>query len=147
MKTIRILATTKLVLAVLFATCVSTGVANAQSVLTGKFSLAEEVRWDGTVLPAGEYTLTIDNLQMPIRAIVRSVDGTKSAMFATAISEDAKGGASYIVVTNNGSERKVRSLNLPQLRLSLTYEPLTKRERTELEVAAAGTVPVVISNR
>jgi hypothetical protein len=53
---------TKVILfaAVLLATCFLTGVANAQSPFQGKFTLLDETRWAGAVLPAGSYFITLD---------------------------------------------------------------------------------------
>ena len=57
--------TAKLILGVLFATCVFTAAANAQPSFEGKFTLPYEVQWNHAVLPAGEYSIEVDAKGMP----------------------------------------------------------------------------------
>lgn len=119
--------------------------ANAQSSLHGKFRLTSEARWGKAVLPAGEYTFTINSAQSPI--VIQSVDGKVSAMAAALSSVDAAPGDSYILITGSGNDRQVRSMNLPQLASSLVFKPLTPREREMLSAKAHATVPVQIAKK
>lgn len=138
--------TVKLILGVLFATCVFTAAANAQPSFEGKFTLPYEVRWNHAVLPAGEYFIQLDDMKMPAvlisKATGRSVDSNIPMI------DDAEKGAARLTVTIRGNERIVRSVNLPQIGKSLVFEPLTKTERETL--AKAGkieTVPVITAQK
>jgi hypothetical protein len=48
---------------VLFSIVLGAMAANAQPALHGKFQLTSETRWGKAVLPAGEYTFTIDSVE------------------------------------------------------------------------------------
>lgn len=119
--------------------------ANAQTAFHGKFQLTSEARWGKAVLPAGEYTFTMQSVQSPI--VIQSVNGKASAMAAPVTSIGAAPGDSYILITGSGSERTVRSMNLPQLHRSLLFKPLTTRERETLYAHASETVPVQIATK
>lgn len=128
---------------VLFSIVLGVMAANAQSVLHGKFQLSSEARWGNAVLPAGEYTFTISSVQSPI--IIQSVNGKKSAMAMAQTSVNAASGGSYIFVTGTGANREVRSMNLPQLGVSLVYRSLTPRERETLYASASQTIPILMA--
>jgi len=132
MKTIRTLATVKVLVAALFATCLFPAAANAQAAFQGKFRLQNEVRWDSAVLPAGEYSITINSMWTPTRAFLRTTDGKMTALVVTSITGDAAKGPSALFITGEGNQSRVRSLNLPQLGRTLVYKPLTAREREVL---------------
>jgi hypothetical protein len=53
-------------------------------------------------------------------------------------SVDAAPGGSYLLITGSGADRRVRSLNLPQLGRSLVY----RRERENSVCTFSQTVPV-----
>jgi hypothetical protein len=132
---------------VLFSIVAAAVAANAQATLHGKFQLANETRWGKAVLPAGDYSLTIDSTQQPVRIIIQAVHGKASAMALAETSVDAGPGGSYLFITGSGADRMVRSLNLPQLGRSLVYEPLTNSERETLYTKTSQTVPVQIARK
>lgn len=143
---IRQSTTVKLALGVLFATCVVTSVANAQSTFAGKVTLPYEVHWNHAVLPAGEYSIRMDSKGAP--AVLHSTSTGKSAYTAVPIIADGQKGAAFLTVTMRGKERRVRSLNLPETGQSLIFEPITKREREMLATAGQiDTVPVVTARK
>jgi hypothetical protein len=131
--------TAKMILGVLFATCVFTAAANAQPNFEGKFTLPYEVQWNHAVLPAGEYSIEVDANGMP--AVLRSTSSGNSAHTSTPILADREKGAARLTVTIRGSERRVRSVNLPQIGVSLIFDPLTKTEREMF--AKAGKIDAV----
>ena len=132
MKTVRILAIFTL------AMCAFTATANAQSV-TGRFTLPYEVHWGTATLPAGKYTITMDSLN---RATLVQSASTSQAFFTRMPTiQDSQKGAACLIVTTEGNERTIRSLNLPQDGKSLVYKPLTKAEREQL--AKAGQIQSV----
>lgn len=132
---------------VLFSLVMAAVVGNAQIALHGKFQLTGETRWGKAVLPAGEYSLTIESAQQPVRIVIQSADGKTAAMAFAESSVDSAPGGSYLFVTGTNADREVRSMNLPQLGTSLIYKPLTKRERETLYARSSQTVPVQIAKK
>jgi hypothetical protein len=132
---------------VLFSIVAAAVTANAQIPLHGKFQLASETRWGKAVLPAGNYSFTIESAQQPVRIVIQSADGKTGAMAQAETSVNAAPGGSYLFITGSGPERMVRSMNLPQLGTSLIYQPLTVRERETLYATASQTVPVQIAKK
>lgn len=132
---------------VLFSIVAAAVAANAQATLHGKFQLTSETRWDKAVLPAGEYSLTIDSTQQPFRITVQEINGKKSAMTLALSSTDAAPGGSYLFITGTGADREVRSMNLPELGRSLIYKPLSAGERETLYASFSQTVPVRIVSK
>jgi len=62
--------------------CASVG---RSQVMTGKFTLPVEVRWGGTTLPAGDYTLQVDSVSVP--KFIR-VDGERKSALILVGSHD-----------------------------------------------------------
>jgi hypothetical protein len=131
--------TAKLILGVLFATCAFAAAANAQPSFEGKFTLPYAVQWNHAVLPAGEYSIEVDAKGMP--AVLHSTSSGISAHTNTPILADREKGAACLTVTIRGNERRVRSVNLPQIGMSLIFDPLTKTEREMF--AKAGKIDAV----
>jgi len=115
--------------------------ANAQNSFTGKVQLTSEVRWGKSVLPAGEYSLSIPSFEAPVRLYIQSVNG-KTAAIAVAQIANPEPGGNFVLVTGTGSDRLVRSMNLPPLGCSLVYAPLTSQEREKLYASVSQTLPV-----
>ena len=76
-KTIRRAIEVRLFAVVLLATCAFAASANAQS-FTGRFTLPSETHWGKNVLPAGNYTISMDAKTNV--ALVRSAKGTPWAL-------------------------------------------------------------------
>ena len=111
----------------LLAAIVLGGAATAYPTFSGKFTLPYEVHWGHALLPAGDYTMTMEPFESA--AQVRAANGkTQFIPVFPSISDSLKGGT-FLYITSNGGERTVRYLNLPSLGKALVYEPLTKPER------------------
>lgn len=138
----------KLPLLVFFCICQLSTVANAQIAnLQGKFRLQHEVQWGKATLPAGEYSFTIDSTKdSTLFALVRSRDGKETAFAMPTAAGRPEPGGSYILITKDGTPR-VRLLNLPEAQLSLSFGPLTKREREVLRADQSRVVPVTVAQR
>jgi hypothetical protein len=132
---------------VLFSIVMAAVAGNAQTALHGKFQLTSAARWGKAVLPAGEYSFTIESSQKPVRIVIQSADGKTSAMQLAQSTSDASLGGNYLFITGSGADRTVRSMNLPSLGTSLIYQPLTTRERETLYSSASQTVPVQIAKK
>lgn len=137
----------RLLLGALIATCAFTVAANAQPRYLGKFTLPYEVHWGQAVLPAGKYFIRMDSAAA--RPVVSSANGDRTVFTEAAIIADMeKGGGTYLTITAQGNERRVRSLNSPELRKSVIFAPLTKTEREVLAKAGQiSTVPVVSAQK
>jgi hypothetical protein len=148
MKPTRKLVPMKLLLAVLLVACWIPMVANAQTAaFEGKFQLQNEVRWGLAVLPAGEYSFTIDwTMDDKPLAVVRSTNGKKAVFALATATAGAEPGGSYIFIADEGT-RRVRLLNLPEHNLSLAFGTLSKRDRQELHAAGTEVVPVLVAKK
>ncbi len=105
------------------------GAAQAQP-YTAKFTLPNEVRWGGAALPAGEYSLTMDNITGPLSIIDAS--GRVRALVSGFADTATKGQPASLQVTGEGAERTVRSLNCPAWGRRFVYVPFTRAERDRL---------------
>ncbi len=131
-KTMRHAMQVRVLAVVLLATFAFAAAANAQTMAI-RFNLPFEVHWGKNLLPAGEYSVTMDSSADV--ALVRSRNG-KTAFFAPIpikVSNHTGNTALYVMV--RGNERRVRSLNLPLRGISLIYQPTTKAERETLAKA------------
>ena len=97
------------------------------------------VHWGTATLPPGEYTITMDSLHSA--TLVQSASNSQSFFTRMPTINDSMERPTSLVITSFQGERRVRSLNLPQYRRSLIYEPLTKAEREQL--AKAGQIQSV----
>jgi len=135
----------KLLLAVVIATCAFAAAANAQPSFTGKFTLPHEVRWGLATLPAGEYSIRMDP-SGPV--VVRATKGDMAVFIKPPIVADSEQGGRYMIITTQGNERTVRSLNLPELGKSVIFAPLNKSEREVLaKTHQIETPPVVTAKK
>jgi hypothetical protein len=137
-----------LAVAVLIAICTFTIAANAQSVWVGQFTLPYEVQWNHAVLPAGQYTITMDSMSGPAVVRVSSMDGRRSIYTAVPIIAEAEKGGARVLISTAGGQHTVRSMNLPLRGVSLIFQPLTRTECEEL--AKAGqieSVPVIAAKK
>jgi hypothetical protein len=136
----------KLLLGVLIATSVFTAAANAQPSFAGKFTLPYEVHWGLAVLPAGDYSIRMDSATAP--AMISSASGSMAVYTESPIIADNERGGTYLTITTQGNERRVRSLNLSRLKKLVVFAPLTKTEREVLAKAGQiNTVPVVTAKK
>ena len=138
-KTIRRAMEVKLFAVVLLATCAFAASAHAQS-FRGKFSLSSKTHWGKNVLPAGDYTMTLDSGTNV--ALVRSVDGKTAGFTPIPIPASSHKGATALFIMVRGNERVVRSLNLPANGVSLIdklrpFLKLTRQPDSELTLDAS----------
>jgi hypothetical protein len=144
-KTIRQPIAVKLLAVVLLATGAFAAAADAQT-LAAKFTLPFEVHWGKTVLPAGEYTMSMDSLTNV--ALIWSVEGEAVCFTPIPVTAFSDKGATALLVMVRGNERIVRSLNLPSRRLSLVYQPTNQAEREIFAQAdKVQAVPLITAGR
>lgn len=129
---------------VMLATLAFTAAVNAQS-FSANFTLPHEVHWGRTALPSGDYSIAMVSSSKP--AFIQSATG-QTHMFTTIPTKgDKEKVAAGLLVTVNGNERTVRSMNLPQYGVSLIYKPLTQAEREQLAKGQAEIVPVIVAKK
>ena len=137
-RTIRV----KWILGAMIASLAFTAAANAAPAFSGRFVLPEEVRWNHAVLPAGEYSIYMKSISAP--AVVHSMSSGKSFFTGLPTLAQSATGTPQLNITVRGNERRVRSLNLPEIHMTLIFDPLSKAEREQLaESEKAEIVPVV----
>ena len=116
------------------------------SAFDGKFRLMEPVSWQGKILPAGEYTLSLSSIALPAKLIVR---GPKTAMviLASGRSSGSQVRNSVLTIETHGGLRYVRQLTLNNPRMAFVYwvPSIPKNERTH-EVQSGTTQLVAITS-
>jgi hypothetical protein len=144
-KTIRRAIELRLFAVVVLATCAFAAAANAQS-FSAKFTLPFDTHWGWNVLPAGNYTMSLDS-QTNV-ALIRSADGKTAGFTPIPFEASSKDGTTALLVMVRGNEHIVRSLNLPAHGVSLIYTPATSAEREILAKAdQILSVPVITAGK
>jgi hypothetical protein len=144
-KTMRHSIEVRLFAVVLLGICAFATAASAQT-LTVKFTLPFEVQWGRNVLPAGEYSISMDSSANV--ALVRSANGNTVGFTPIPITATSHSGNTALFVMVRGNERLVRSLNLPARGISLVYPPTTSAQREMLANAdQVRTVPVITAGK
>ena len=139
-------ASWRLLLSVFVATCAFTAAAYARPIFIGKFTLPYEVHWGRAVLSPGVYYIRMDSIAD--QAMVVSAGGKRTMFMKPPIIADSKQAGTSLTLTTIGNERRVRSLNLPEIGKSLTFAPLTKNEKEVLAKSGqSNTVPVVTAKK
>jgi len=103
------------------------GVAHAGAFYSGQFTLPYEVRWGSTVLSPGEYSLAMDSERGPLR--VSDETGRIVLLVYGNVDMPTRGQPSSLLITRDGVERTVRSLNSPVWGHKLVFKAFTRAER------------------
>jgi hypothetical protein len=143
-KTIQRTVRLKWLLSAMIASFAFAAVANAAPAFSGRFVLPQEVRWNHAVLPAGEYSIYMKSIGAP--AVVHSMNSGKSYFTSSPMIAQGVTGPARLNITVRGHERRVRSLNLPEIHETLIFDPLSKPEQEQLARAEnTESVPVVVA--
>ena len=143
-------AATTLLLAALLASLVFVGTALAQGppAYVGKFTLPYQVRWGGSVLRPGDYTLTIKSTGSPMIALVRTADGDPVTYVMNGSLSGHTNGVNALLIKEKGGQLIVHSLALADLGVVLIYEPSLAHEKPLVQEARnAQSVPVTSANK
>lgn len=101
---------------------VSAGVntAAAQTRCAGKFTLPHEVRWQGRVMPAGEYTFSLNSVSA---STMLRLEGPNGPMFVptSGISDAVTDKKSSLTIEHRGRARFVSELYLAELGVHFRY--------------------------
>lgn len=145
-ETIRSVIKIKLFAAAMLAAVLFASAGYAQTTFSGKFTLPYEVQWGKTVLPAGQYFISMH--AAGATAMVQSEDGKISFYTPIPIQNRSEKGTTALKVLARGNQRIILSLNLPDRGLSLVYRPSTAAERELLAKADhESTVPLTAARK
>jgi hypothetical protein len=114
----------------LLAGCLTANLASAQEAYRGKFTLPFEARWGQVVLPAGEYSFTLDHGTVGGIVSVREETGRAVGYVQTeGIYDRQTFDHSELVLVRSGENYAIRALRLADLGLTLEYSvPKTGRQ-------------------
>jgi hypothetical protein len=120
-------------------------VARAIPAAQGKFTLSNEVRWQDTVLPAGDYSFSMESVAAPAQILLRGPNGAHF-IFSAGRSEDQMAQQSFLTIVRRGDSGYVRELYLAPLGVHFTYSvPKIPKEQELLAQEPATTERVLIS--
>lgn len=92
------------------------GSGRAQGFVSGEFKLSQEVRWEDSVLPMGEYEYSVDSRKSPSLVHVQQKDGSFSAVFTPhSFLRRGEQGGNGLALTTAGDETYVTSISLQKL--------------------------------
>ena len=89
----------------------------------GRFTLPCEVKWQGTVLPAGDYTFSLKAPELPAIVNVKGPDG-RVFIFASALDEEPfnRPVQSTLTIEQRGGSSFISEMYLADLGLHLFYK-------------------------
>jgi hypothetical protein len=129
--------------AVLLATSLFAGSANAQSGFKGNFTLEHQTRWGEAVLPAGHYLLTFDD-NISNMLVVRDAKSHRALAYEPSnIRQNSTKGESALLVSVRGSQRIVSSFRVAELGQTFIYDRALASGRAVEEANNTETVPVM----
>ncbi|MGD1157193.1 MAG: hypothetical protein ABSA41_15365 [Terriglobia bacterium] len=96
----------------LLAACFTANLAKASDAYTGKFTLPFEARWGGLVLPAGEYSFTLNDVTAAGMIAVRRDRQNLGVVLVRSISDYGTSGKSELVAVSNGGVYRISTLRL-----------------------------------
>ena len=117
-----------------FAVCVMAGTilfpvaGKAQEVVRGEFRLTQEVHWENSVLPMGDYVFFVEPDHWPFAVRVEQEGGGFSGLFIPQdLLRPGRPGKTGIVVGTMGNDTYVMSLQLRELGVELDFSlPVTE---------------------
>jgi hypothetical protein len=114
--------------------------AAADSMLSGTFKLPMQAHWGTAVLPAGDYSYTVEMHGSGPVVAIRTADGKCSGLFfARSVSTVAESGVQSLTLTHVGTDTFVSSFQLGAIGLSLDYS-MPKQVTAIAQKAATGLV-------
>ncbi|HUO26462.1 MAG TPA: hypothetical protein VMU61_12405 [Candidatus Aquilonibacter sp.] len=106
----------------------------------GVFTLPHEVHWQNALVPAGEYTFSLEARGPSQLLLLRQVSGGNAGFMLMVGDAEPAGPAerSSLVLVKRSGQRFVSSMGLPQYGLSLRFAvPAENREIAQATVASA----------
>ncbi len=129
------------------AASLSAGPVSAQSVYKGKFTLPFEVRWGGAVLPAGDFTFSLNSASLTGIFTVRGEKQT-AMILPVAISDRASSGPSELLIAPSAGKRTVRALHLEELGLDFYYRaPKAEKQAIAQAPELLQRIPILVAGK
>jgi hypothetical protein len=143
MKTNRIRILAMVALGLLAAgACVSSAAAQSSTACQGSFTLPEEVRWQGRVLPAGDYSFSLKSAALPALLELRGPRGVNVLMTA-GLSKGDTNERSFLTIERRGDLGYVRELYLAPIGVHFRYQ-VPKVPKAELLAQGPATTERVL---
>ena len=129
----------------LFAIGLSASASQAQTIYKGSFTLPQEVRWQNSTMPAGDYTFKVNSTTRSEPVIVTGPDGTIFQM--PLVTEQINyGSRSFLQLEQRGGETFIGEMNLAQVGLNISYHvPKASASDKLLAKADTGSQQVLIA--
>ena len=108
---------------------------------TGRFTLAQAIQWNTTVLQPGDYTITIGSTGTPIMALISTISGRPIARVRNWSRSESTNRQNTLLLKERNGRLQVYSLALADLGMVLIYDPALAREAV-LESQVSQTVPL-----
>ncbi len=109
---------------------VSPAAAQSGAACTGSFTLPDEVRWQGRVMPAGDYTFALKSAALPAQIELRGRNGVVVLM-TSGVSIRDKNQQSFLIIERRSGTSYVRELYLAPIGVHFHYL-VPKRPKEEL---------------
>ena len=94
----------------------------------GNFTLPYQVRWGGSVLPPGKYSVTIKSTGSPMIALVRTAEGNAVTYVVNGSVSTESNHTNALLLRENKGQFVVHSLALADLGVVLIYDPSLAKE-------------------
>jgi hypothetical protein len=114
----------------LFAAAALAGPAAAQSACKGNFKLSNDIRWNGNVLPAGEYSFVLESATVPALIVLRGPKGSQILM-SVGQTRSKDGKQSFMAIERRHGSGYVRELYLAPIGVHFFYN-VPKAPKEEL---------------
>jgi hypothetical protein len=139
----------KVLVTALFVSILSIVTLHAQTnvpVYKGRFTLAQPVQWNTTILQPGDYMITIGSTGSPIFTLISTASGRPVARLMSWSRSESPNGKNALLLREKNGRLQVHSLALADLKMVLIYDPALARQ-TVLESQVSQTVPVMWAKR
>jgi len=122
------------------------GLANAAPLYRGRVTLPYEVRWGHSVLPAGDYLLSVESDRACVFVVIQGAKSGRNVALLMPLYIDEEKGTSALFIAGEGNQRVVQALSLAELGKSFVYE--FARGATDVrEAHTMQTISVVAANK
>ena len=112
----------------------------------GTFTLPYQVRWGGSVLQPGKYSVTIKSTGSPMIALVRTADGNAVTYVVNGSISTHTNSENALLLREKKGQFVVHSLDLADLGVVLIYDPTLAKEPV-MEARVKQTVPVMSAKK
>jgi hypothetical protein len=130
----------------LIAVCGSVTPVAAQSAFRGKFTLPQEVNWQGAKLPAGEYTFSLNSTSLPSQIIVRGPHGSAIILTSATNKGEVSQEASNLTIERRMGVSYIRDMYLAPLGVEFHYAvPQGSKNERELAQGPTSTEQVLVA--